>query len=67
MRILLEQNKILFSMTKEETQKIQDNHHNPIEITKDNSWFYMKIYQKPLWKSGEKKYGRKAKAVRSSA
>ena len=34
MRIILEQNKIFFSMTREEAKKIQDNNYNPIEMTK---------------------------------
>ena len=34
MRIILEQNKIFFSMTKEETDKITKNHHQPVEISK---------------------------------
>jgi|TARA_R100000426_G_scaffold11084_1_gene11583 hypothetical protein len=61
MRILLEQNKILFSMTKEETQKIQDNHHNPIEITKgqlmvlheDISKAIMEEWRKEVWKKSQ--------------
>ena len=61
MRILLEQNKILFSMTKEETQKIQDNHHNPIEITKgqlmvlheDVSKALMEEWRKEGWKKSQ--------------
>ena len=61
MRILLEQNKILFSMTKEETQKIQDNHHNPIEITKgqlmvlheDISKAIMEEWRKEVWKKSK--------------
>ncbi len=61
MRILLEQNKILFSMTKEETQKIQDNHHNPIEITKgqlmvlyeDVSKALMEEWRKEVWKKSQ--------------
>ena len=61
MRILLEQNKILFSMTKEETQKIQDNHHNPIEITKgqlmilyeDISKVILEQWRKELWNKSQ--------------
>jgi hypothetical protein len=61
MRILLEQNKILFSMTKEETQKIQDNQHNPIEITKgqlmvlheDISKAIMEEWRKEVWKKSQ--------------
>ena len=61
MRILLEQNKILFSMTKEETQKTQDNHHNPIEITKgqlmvlheDISKPIMEEWRKEVWKKSQ--------------
>ena len=61
MRILLEQNKILFSITKEETQKIQDNHHNPIEITtgqlmvlhEDISKAIMEEWRKEVWKKSQ--------------
>ena len=61
MRILLEQNKILVSITKEETQKIQDNHHNPIEITKgqlmvlheDISKAIMEEWRKEVWKKSQ--------------
>jgi|5_EtaG_2_1085323.scaffolds.fasta_scaffold304446_2 hypothetical protein len=34
MRIILEQNKIFFSMTKLETDKIIKNQHQPMEISK---------------------------------
>ena len=61
MRILLEQNKILFRITKEETQKIHDNHHNPIEITKgqlmvlheDISKAIMEEWRKEVWKKSQ--------------
>ena len=61
MRILLEQNKILFSIPKAETQKIQDNHHNPIEITKgqlmvlheDISKAIMEEWRKEVWKKSQ--------------
>lgn len=57
MRIMLEQNKILFSMTKDETQKIQDNHHCPVEITKgqlmilyeDISKALLEEWRKEVW------------------
>jgi len=60
-RILLEQNKILLSMTKEETQKIQDNHHNPVEISKgqlmilheDISKAILEEWRKELWNKNQ--------------
>ena len=48
-------------MTNEETQKIQDNHHNPIEITKgqlmvlheDISKAIMEEWRKEVWKKSQ--------------
>ena len=61
MRILLEQNKILFSMTKEETQKIQDNHNRPVEISEgqlmilyeDISKVILEQWRKELWNKSQ--------------
>jgi hypothetical protein len=58
MRIILEQNKIFFSMTKEETDKITKNQHQPIEISKgqlmilneDISKAIMQEWRKEVWK-----------------
>ena len=61
MRIILEQNKILLSMTKEETKKIQDNNHSPVEITKgqlmilheDISKAILEEWRKELWNKNQ--------------
>ena len=57
MRIIFDQNKILLSMTKDETQKIQDNNHSPVEITKgqlmilheDISKALLEEWRKQVW------------------
>ena len=61
MRIMLEQNKILFSMTKDETQKIQDNQNRPVEISEgqlmilyeDISKVILEQWRKELWNKSQ--------------
>ena len=58
---MLEQNKVLFSMTNDETQKIQDNHNRPVEISEgqlmilyeDISKVILEQWRKELWNKSQ--------------
>ena len=58
---MLEQNKVLFSMPKDETQKLHDNHNRPVEISEgqlmilyeDISKVILEQWRKELWNKSQ--------------